>query len=55
MSFCLIDDAKVRRFWEMEKYLPDFRLRLWRQGQESATKRRRSSKIVSQSCLIKEN
>ena len=38
MSFYLIDDAKVRRFWEMEKYLLDFRLRLWRQGRESATK-----------------
>ena len=24
MSFCLIDSAKVRRFWEMEKYLLDF-------------------------------
>ena len=38
MSFCLIDSAKVRRFWEMEKYLLDFRLRLWRQGLRSATK-----------------
>ena len=34
---CPFDDAKVRRFWEMEKYLPDFCLRLWRQGQPSAT------------------
>ena len=34
---CLIDDAKVRRFWEMEKYLLDFCLKLWRQGRESAT------------------
>ena len=22
--FCLIDDAKVRQFWEMEKYLAVF-------------------------------
>ena len=49
MSLWLIDDAKVRRFWEMEKYLPDFCLKLWRQGQGSATKRRQSSKIVSRS------
>ena len=34
---CPFDDAKVRRFWEMEKYLLDFCLRLWRQGQGSAT------------------
>ena len=34
---CLIDDAKVRRFWGMEKYLLDFCLKLRRQGQESAT------------------
>ena len=39
MSFCLIDDAKVRRFWEMEKYLADFCMRLWRHQQRSATKR----------------
>ena len=47
MSLCLIDDAKVRQFGEMEKYLADFRLRLWRQGQESATKRRQGGRIVS--------
>ena len=39
MPFCLIDDAKVRRFWEVDKYLADFCPRLWRQGQGSATKR----------------
>ena len=35
--FCLIDDAKVRQFWEIGKYLLDFCLKLWRQGQGSAT------------------
>ena len=39
MSLCLIDGAKVRRFWEIGKYFADFWLRLWRQGQGSATKR----------------
>ena len=48
MSLCLIDDAKVRRFWEVGKHLADFRLRLWRQGQPSATKRRQGGRIVSQ-------
>ena len=52
MSLCLIDDAKVRRFWEVGKYLADFCKSLWRQGQGSATKRRRSSKIVSQRKII---
>ena len=35
---CPFDDAKVQRFWEVEKYLADFWLRLWRQGQGFATK-----------------
>ncbi len=52
MSFCLIDDAKVRRFWEMEKYLADFYLRLWRQGQQSATKCRRRGGGVSQISFV---
>ena len=34
---CPFDDAKVRRFWEVGKHLADFRLRLWRQEQGSAT------------------
>ena len=43
MSFCLIDDAKVRQFWEIGKYLLDFCLRLWRQGLGSATMCRRGA------------
>ena len=39
MSFCLIDSAKVRQFGEVGKHFADFCLRLWRQGQPSATKR----------------
>ena len=34
---CPFDDAKVRQFWEIGKYLLDFCLKLWRQGQGSAT------------------
>ena len=43
MSFCLIDDAKVRRFWEVDKYLLDFCLRLWRHGRRWATYRHKAT------------
>ena len=50
--FCLIDGAKVRRFWGIRKYLGDFRLRLWRQGRGSATKCRRRGGGVSQISFV---
>ena len=34
---CPFDDAKVRQFWEVGKSFADFCLKLWRQGQGSAT------------------
>ena len=39
MSFILIDDAKIRRFSGIRKNFKDILLKLWRQGQGSATKR----------------
>ena len=48
LNNCPFDDAKVRQFWEVGKSFADFCPKLWRQGQESATYRRRDGRIVSQ-------
>ena len=48
LNNCPFDDAKVRQFWEVGKSFADFCPKLWRQGQGSATYRRRDGRIVSQ-------
>ena len=47
MSFCLIDDAKVRRFWEVDKYFSDLCPRLLRHWARLTTKGENKGGMVS--------